>query len=41
MGTAPGTRAEKLELFLATFKDRSKAEPCEPCANAVLDAVGR
>ncbi len=35
------TREENLELFYATFEDRSQAELCEPCAEAVLDAARR
>ena len=41
MAMSPRTRAEKLGAFRATFPDRTDAEPCEPCAEAVLDAAGR
>ena len=36
-----GSREKLLESFYATFKQRVDAEPCEPCAQAVLDAAGR
>ena len=34
------SREQSLELFYATFEDRADAELCEPCTQAVLDAVG-
>ena len=36
---APGTREDKLRLFREQFDDPADAEACEPCAEAVLDAV--
>ncbi len=35
----PKTRAEKLEEFRRLFDDPLDLEYCEPCAEAVLDAV--
>lgn len=34
------TREQQLDLFYATFEARADAEPCEPCAEVVLDAAG-
>ncbi len=36
-----GTHEQSLELFYVAFEDRGDLEPCEPCAEAVLDAVRR
>jgi hypothetical protein len=33
------TKEQNLELFYATFDDRSQANLCESCAEAVLDAA--
>lgn len=33
------SRSESVELYLATLEDRSEAEPCRPCVDAVLDAA--
>ena len=30
---------QNLELFYATFEDRSQADLCEPCAEVLLDAA--
>ena len=37
--SAPGTRADKLRLFLVQFDDPADAEDCVPCTEAVLDAA--
>ena len=37
--SAPGTRADKLRLFIGQFDDPRNAEYCEPCAKAVLDTA--
>jgi hypothetical protein len=39
MRGAPGSREALLESFFKTFPKRDDAEPCLPCANAVLDAA--
>ena len=36
--SAPGTREDKLRLFLDQFDDPADAEDCARCAEAVLDA---
>lgn len=41
MRAAQGSREELLRSFCATFQERADAEPCEPCALAVLEAAGR
>jgi hypothetical protein len=41
MRGSAATHEEKLEAFYAIFPDRSTAEPCQPCAEAVLDAAAR
>ena len=38
---APGTRADKLRLFVDQFDDEADATYCEPCTEAVLDAADR
>ena len=35
------TREESVELYLRTFEDRTEAEPCRSCGDAVLDAAER
>lgn len=34
------TREQELDSFYATFENRANAEPCGPCAEAVLNAAG-
>ncbi len=36
---APGSRADKLRLFVDQFEDEGAAERCTPCTEAVLDAA--
>ena len=39
--SAPGSRADKLRLFIVQYDDPPDAEDCAPCAEAVLDAAER
>ena len=37
--SAPGSRADKLRLFIVQYDDPADAKDCAPCAEAVLDAA--
>ena len=39
--TAPGTRADKLRMFVDQFESATVAEYCTPCTTAILDAADR
>jgi predicted secreted protein len=41
MRAANAPREQLIRSFCDTFKHRADAEPCESCAQAVLDAAGR